>query len=50
MMPWKKKSKILIINKYVRCNKRNINIKKKEFTDTNYKRLQEALVYIKKTI
>ena len=50
MMPWKKKSKILIINKYVRCNKRNINIKKKEFTDTNYKRLQEALVYIKKNL
>ena len=35
---------------YVRCNKRNINIKKKEFTDTNYKILQEALVYIKNNL
>ena len=41
-----KKSKILMINKYVWCNKRNINIIK-NFLETNYKRMQEALVYIK---
>ena len=35
-----------MINKYVWCNKRNINIIK-NFLETNYKRMQEALVYIK---
>ena len=44
-----KKSKILMINKYVWCNKRNINIIK-NFLETNYKRLQEALVFIKKNL
>ena len=49
MMIWKKKLKILIINKYVWYNKRNINMKKK-FTESNYKRLQKALVYIKNNL
>ena len=49
MMIWKKKLKILIINKYVWYNKRNINMKK-EFTESNYKRLQKALVYIKNNL
>ena len=38
----KKKSKVLIINKYVWCNKRKINIRKKEFTGINHKRLQKS--------
>ena len=49
MMIWKKKLKILIINKYVWHNKRNINMKK-EFTESNYKRLQKALVYVKNNL
>ena len=44
----KKKPKIIIINKYVWFNKMNNDIKKKKFTETNYERFQEALVYIKK--
>ena len=44
-----KKSKIPMINKYVWCNKRNINIIK-NFLETNYKRSQEALVFIKKNL
>ena len=44
-----KKSKIPMINKYVWYNKRNINIIK-NFLETNYKRLQEALVFIKKNL
>ena len=49
MKNWKKKSKILIINKYVWCNKRNINIRK-TITETNYKRLQKASVYIENNL
>ena len=48
MMIWKK-IKILIINKYVSCNKWNITIKK-EFTETNLKRLQKAFVYIESNL
>ena len=44
----KKKSKVLIINKYVWCNKRKINIRKKEFTGINYKRLQKSFVLNRK--
>ena len=45
MMKWKKKIKILIIIKYVWCNKKKILISEKEFTETNNIRLQKALVY-----
>ena len=38
----KKEIKVLIINKYVWYNKRKINIRKKEFTGINYKRLQKS--------
>ena len=48
MMIWKK-IKILIINKYVSCNKWNITINK-EFTETNLKRLQKAFVYIESNL
>ena len=48
MPKWKKKLKILIINIFDVI--KEILILEKEFTETNYERLQKALVYIEKTI
>ena len=45
-----KKSKIPLINKYVWCNKGNINIGKKNFTGSNYKRLPRTMVYIENNL
>ena len=49
MMICKKKLKVIIINKYVNVTK-EILISQKEFTATNYKRLQKALVYIESNL
>ena len=49
MMICKKKLKVIIINKYVNITK-EILISQKEFTATNYKRLQKALVYIESNL
>ena len=49
MMIWKQKSKTLIIDKYVWYNKKKL-IPEKEFTKTNYQRLQKALVYIQSNL
>ena len=47
----KEEIKNFIINKYVWCNKKIwITEKEKEFTETNYKRLQRALVYIENNL
>ena len=48
MTIWKKKSKILIINVFDVI--KEMLISKKELTKTNYKRLQEAMVYIKNNL
>ena len=45
-MTWKKESKVRIINKYDSCNETRILIAGKYFTETKYKILQKALVYI----
>ena len=50
MMIWKQKSKTLIIDKYVWYNKKKKLIPEKEFTKTNYQRLQKALVYIQSNL
>ena len=49
MMICKKKLKVIIINKYVNATK-EILISQKEFTATNYKRLQKDLVYIESNL
>ena len=49
MMIWKKKSNILIINKYVWCNKK-ILIPEEKFTETNYERLKKGVIYIKSNL
>ena len=45
-MIWIKKSKIPIINKYVWCNKGNVNIRKNVYS--NYEKLEKSFVLHKK--